>query len=449
MMKKRSKVKDQMRQRSLAIDERSLFEKLCDQVNLAAGFKAVKKNGGSPGIDDVTVDDFSNCLDEELAQLKKDIESWSYKPKPVRRVEIPKPGKGAGVRLLGVPCVRDRVVQATLKLLLEPILDLTFSDHSYGFRPGFNQQQAVKSAQRIVKSGKEYVVDIELSKFFDRVNHDRLLYLLSSHVTDKRILRLIGMTLRSGVMVNGVIAPTEEGTVQGSPLSPLLSNVVLDELDKELELRGLEFCRFADDCNIFVRSPKAADRVMKSISKFIEKKLKLKINRDKSKTGHSREIKFLGMTIIDGARVISAQSMKRAMQKVKELIPRGTHMTLERTMKRINEWYIGWSGYYLMTQYPFQLRNIEAHIRRRLRSRFVDQQKRRRHLFKKIIKRGVSQGLAAKTVYSNNGRWSLSRTFALHKAFPNRLFIDQFGQRIRSNDKLKHWFPLSQWIRVT
>ena len=448
-MKKQPKVKDQLRQRSLAIDERSLFEKLCDQVNLIAGFKAVKKNGGSPGVDGVTVEEFSNCLNEELAQLKTDLESWSYKPMPVRRVEIPKPGKGAGVRLLGVPCVRDRVVQATLKLLLEPILDLTFSDHSYGFRPGFNQQQGVRSAQRIIKSGKEYVVDIDLSKFFDRVNHDRLIHLLSFHITDKRILRLIGMTLRSGVMVNGVMEPTEEGTVQGSPLSPLLSNVVLDELDRELELRGLEFCRFADDCNIFVRSPKAADRVMKSISKFIEKKLKLKINRDKSKIGHSREIKFLGMTIIDGARVISAQSMKRAMHKVKELTPRGTYMTLEQTMKRINEWYIGWSGYYLMTQYPFQLRNIEAHIRRRLRSRLVDQQKRRRHLFKKITKQGVSKGLASKTVYSNNGRWVLSRTFALHLAYPNRWFIDQFGQRIRSKDKLKHWFPLDQWIRVT
>ena len=178
--------------------------------------------------------------------------------------------------MLGVPCVRDRVVQATLKLLLEPILDPTFSDHSYGFRPGYNQRQAVESAQRIVKSGKEYVVDIDLSKFFDRVNHERLIYLLSFHITDKRILRLIRMTLRSGVMENGVMAPTEEGTVQGSPLSPLLSNVVLDELDKELERRGLEFCRFADDCNIFVRSAKAADRVMKSISKFIENKLKLK-----------------------------------------------------------------------------------------------------------------------------------------------------------------------------
>jgi group II intron reverse transcriptase/maturase len=387
-------------------------------------------------------------LEEELAQLQKELESWCYEPKPVRRVEVPKPGKGAGIRLLGVPCTRDRVVHATIKLLLEPILDPNFSDHSYGFRPGYNQRQAVESAQRIVKSGKEYVVDIDLSKFFDRINHDRLIYLLSAQIDDKRILRLIGTILRSGIMKDGLVEPTKEGTTQGSPLSPLLSNVVLDELDKELERRGLEFCRFADDCNIFVRSPKSAERVMKSISKFIEGKLKLKINRDKSKVGRSCDVKFLGMTIIDGAIVISAVSMKRAMQKVKELTPRGTHLTLEKTMKQINTWYKGWSGYYMMTQYPFQLRNIEAHIRRRLRSRFVDQQKKRRHLFKKLMKRGVSYGLA-RTVFSNNGRWVTSNTFALTKAYTVEWFIDQKGQWIRSNHRMRDWFPVHHWIRVT
>lgn len=448
-MKKQLKLKDKMRQPSLFVDERSLFEKLCDRRNLESGFKAVKKNGGKPGIDGVTVEEFESRIKEELAQLEQEVSSWSYQPKPVLRVEIAKPGKGAGVRLLGIPCVRDRVIHATLKLLLEPILDPTFSAHSYGFRPGYNQRQAVEAAQRIVKNGKEYVVDIDLSKFFDRVNHDRLIYLLSGHIPDKRILRLIGMILRSGVMVNGSVVLSEEGTVQGSPLSPLLSNVVLDELDKELERRGLEFCRYADDANIFVRSSKAAERVMSSISKFIEKKLKLKINREKSKVGISRDVKFLGMTIIDGAIVISGQSMKRAMEKIKKLIPRGTHLPLERTMERINKWYIGWSGYYMMTQYPSQLRAIEAHVRRRLRSRFVDQQKRRRHLYKKLVKRGVSKGHAAKTVFSNDGRWSLSHTFALSKAYPNRWFIQEKGQKIRSTESHLHWFDICQWVRVT
>ena len=246
-MTKQPTMKSKMRQLSLFTDERSLFEKLCDQGDLLTGFEAVKRNGGAPGVDGVTVAEFESRIDEELTQLSKDLKSWCYKPSPVKRVEIPKPGN-AGVRLLGIPCIRDRVVHATMKHLLEPIIDPTFSDNSYGFRPGYSPQKAVDAAQKIVKSGKEYVVDIDLSKFFDRVNHDRLISRLSDHVSDKRILRLIGMILRSGVMINGTVMLTREGTVQGSPLSPLLSNVVLDELDKELEWRGLEFCRYADDC---------------------------------------------------------------------------------------------------------------------------------------------------------------------------------------------------------
>jgi len=448
-MKRLPKEKSKARQRNLFIDNRSLFEKLCDQHNLQAGFKAVKENGGAHGVDSVSISSFETDLCEELARLKAELVSWSYKPSPVRRVEIPKPGKKGGVRLLGIPTVRDRVVHATLKLLLEPIVDPTFSDHSYGFRPGYSAQQAVSEAQRIVKSGKEYVIDIDLANFFDRVNHDRLIYLLSGHVDDKRILRLIGMILRSGVMKDGMVYLTEEGTVQGSPLSPLLSNVVLDELDKELERRGLEYCRFADDCNIFVRSPKAAERVMESISKFIEKKLKLKINHEKSKVGRGLEVKFLGMSIVNGALVISRQSIERAMAKVKELTPRGTHHPFEVTMKRINEWYIGWSGYYLMTQYPSQLVKIEAHIRRRLRMRLIDQQKNRRNLFKKLVHKGASRASSAKAVFSNKGRWALSITFALHTAFPTSWFTDVLGQRLRSTELLKHWFGVDQWIRLS
>ncbi len=446
-MRKQPKMKSKMKQRSLFVEERSLFEQLCDQGNLLTGFEAVKRNGGAPGVDGVTVGEFQSQIDEELTRLQMDLESWSYKPSPVKRVEIPKPGN-AGVRLLGIPCIRDRVVQATIKHLLEPIIDPTFSDNSYGFRPGYSPQQAVEAAQKIVQNGKEYVVDIDLAKFFDRVNHDRLIYLLSGHVPDKRILRIIGIILRSGVMINGTMILTKEGTVQGSPLSPLLSNVVLDELDKELEQRGLEFCRYADDCNIFVRSPKAASRVMESISRFIEHKLKLKINQDKSRVGRSCDVKFLGMTIIKGTIAISSQSMKRAMQKVKELTPRGTNITLEQTIQRINSWYMGWSGYYLMTQYPNQFACIEAHVRRRLRARFVDQNKKRRFLFRKLVKQGVSWKSAAKTAFSNQGRWALSRTNALHCAYPNRWFINRYGQAIRSTDRMKHWFNVRQWIKL-
>jgi RNA-directed DNA polymerase len=276
---------------SQLIEEPRLFENLCSTLYLGIGFILVKRNRGKPGIDGVRIADFEANLDEELSQLQQELSNWTYQPSPVRRVEIPKPG-GKGMRLLGIPTVRDRVVQATLKLLLEPIFDPYFSPNSYGFRPGRSQHQAVEAAQRMVNSGKPYVVDIDLSKFFDRIHHDRLIARMGEKVTDKRILRLVGLMLRSGIMINGVVIPSQEGAMQGGPLSPLLSNIVLDELDQELEKRGLEFCRFADDCNIFVKSQKAAERVMEKVSQFIEKKLKLKVNQEKSQVALSDKVKF-------------------------------------------------------------------------------------------------------------------------------------------------------------
>lgn len=408
----------------------------------------MKKNKGSPGVDGVTIEDFGSRLTEELSQLKEDLESWCYKPSPVRRVEIPKPG-GKGIRLLGVPTVRDRVVHATLKELLEPIFEPLFSANSYGFRPGRNQRQAVEAARKIVAGGKPYVVDIDLSKFFDRIHHDRLISRLSQQITDKRILRLIGQLLRSGIMANGLVTPSLEGAVQGSPLSPLLSNIVLDELDKELERRGLEFCRFADDCNLFVKTPKAAQRVMKSVSGYIEKRLKLVVNQEKSQVARSDRVKFLGMTIVGKTIAISHKALQAAMAKVKELTPRGTHLTLEKTLEEINSWYVGWAGYFEMTYYPSQLKKIEAHIRRRLRSRLVDQQKSKRNLYRKLVKRGVPRAQAAKTVFSNHKRWKLSNTFAVNKAYPVGWFTGEMGQVIRSDRQLAHWFELHHWVRLS
>lgn len=437
----------EMSGRDLFTDERRRFEELCTTEWLGAGFRNVKKNKGSPGVDGVTIAEFEAHLDEELARLKAELESWTYKPSPVRRVEIPKPG-GKGIRLLGVPTVRDRVVHATLKLLLEPIFEPLFSDNSYGFRPDRNQGQAVEAARQIVAGGKPYVVDIDLSKYFDRIHHDRLIARLGQTIPDKRILRLVGMILRSGIMANGLVTPSTEGAVQGSPLSPLLSNIVLDELDKELERRGLEFCRFADDCNIFVRSLKAAERVMDSISGYIENRLKLVVNQEKSQVARSERVKFLGMTIVGATIAISHKAVQTAMAKVKELTPRGTHLTLEKSIEQINSWYVGWAGYFAMTYYPAQLHKIEAHIRRRLRSRLVDQQKSRRNLYRKLVKRGVSRRQAAKTVFSNKDRWALSNTFAVNRAYPVRWFIGEMGQAIRSNRKLRHWFDGSQWISL-
>lgn len=431
---------------ALPIYSNHLFEQLCTERKLLEGWREVKRNRGTSGIDGQTVETFNKALHEEIKRLKEELESWRYKPKPVRRVEIPKPD--GGVRLLGVPCIRDRIVQTTIKQLLEPILDPLFSANSYGFRPGKNQRQAVETAQKIVQSGKGFVVDIDLSKFFDRVNQDRLISRLGSIIEDKRILRLVGLTLRSGVMKDGIFTGTPEGTTQGSPLSPLLSNLVLDELDKEIEGRGLEHCRFADDCNIFVASRKAAERVMTGISKFIEKKLKLVVNREKSQVAESGLVKFLGMTILNGARVISKKSIKRAMEKVKELTPRGTSAKLEDTIKRINSWYMGWSLYYGMTQYPSQLKAIEAHIRRRLRSRIVDQQKSRRNLFHKLQQRGISRTKAARASFNNKKRWAISHMSAVDRAYPNNWFISKMGLKIRSNEKRDDWFDIKQWVRL-
>jgi group II intron reverse transcriptase/maturase len=433
---------------SQLIEEPRLFESLCSTLYLGVGFTLVKRNRGAPGIDGVSIEDFETRLEEELSQLQQELTNWTYKPSPVRRVEIPKPD-GKGVRLLGIPTVRDRVVQTALKLLLEPIFEPHFSVHSYGFRPGRSQHQAVQAAQQIVNSGKPYVVDIDLSKFFDRIHHDRLIARMGQSITDKRILRLVGILLRSGVMINGVVNPSKEGAMQGGPLSPLLSNIVLDELDWELEKRGLEFCRFADDCNIFVKSQKAAERVMETVGQFIEKQLKLKVNQDKSQVARSDQVKFLGFTVVNGTIAIAKKALQTALCKVKELTPRGTHKTLDTTMKEINQWYVGWSNYYSLTCYPSQLRKIEAHIRRRLRSRLVYQQKRKKPLYKSLVKRGVPGKQAANAVFSNNSRWALSAVRAVTRAYPNSWFINLKGQEVRSDQKLVHWFDVSQWVHLT
>jgi len=422
------------------------LKKICALNTLREAFKAVKRNKGAPGIDGITIEEYEKNLEENLMQLKTDVESWKYKPTLVRRVEIPKPG-GKGVRLLRVPIINDRVLHMAIKMVLEPILDPKFSGNSFGFRPGKNQQQAVRQAQKIVQSGKEYIVDIDLSKFFDRINHDRLIHRLKGHIQDTRILRLIGMILRGGIMIDGVKTRSEEGSVQGSPLSRLLSNVVLDELDKELEKRDLEFCRFADDCNIFARSQRGAERIMASIKKFIENKLKLKVNQEKSKTGKSNEVKFLGMTIIEGTIAISKAAYNKAMEKVKTLIPRGSHIAIERAIVEVNKWFRGWSSYFKMTQYPARLKAIETHIRRRFRARIIKQQKKKRNILALSQRHGINKKAACKTVYSNKGPWNLSHTRVIEKVYSIEWFVKQ-GQLIVSGNALAHWFGIGKWVKL-
>ena len=423
-----------------------MLEEICEYFNLVEAFKIVKKNKGAPGIDGVTIEEYEVNLSRNIEELRQEVLNWIYQPTPVKRVEIPK-DNGRGTRALGIPTVKDRILHTAIKKVLEPKIDPTFSERSYGFRPGRNQQQAVAKAREIVREGKEHVVDIDIAQFFDRINHDRLIYRLKSYVPDTRVLRLIGMILRSGIMINGVAISSTEGVSQGSPLSPLISNVVLDELDKELEKRALQHCRFADDCNIFVKTERAAERVMKSVKKFIEKKLKLKINEEKSKIAKADQVKFLAMTIVNGAIAISKKALEKAMEKVKELTKRRTHEPIEQTMKRINQWYQGWVSYFRMTQFPSQLKRIEAHIRRRLRARLVRQHKRKKHLFWKIIKMGVFKS-QAKTIYRNKATWALSHTRAVERAYSNRWFEERMKQKIFSDKALPGWFAPDYWVKL-
>lgn len=426
-----------------------LFEHLCSESVLKTAFLAVRKNKGAPGVDGVSIKDFEQNLDENIAAIAEDLATFHYKPQPARRAKIPKPTnkRTPEYRNLGIPTVRDRTVQHAIKSLLEPYFEPQFSENSYGFRPGRSARQAVERAKEICESGKDTCVDIDLEKFFDRVNHDRLIARLKLTIKDRRILKLIGMILRSGIMENGLTSITHEGTPQGSPLSPLLSNIVLDELDKELEKRGLEFTRYADDCNIFVKTTFAAERVMESITKFIEKKLKLKVNKEKSKVAKSRNVKFLGMSIVSKSIQISKQSMQRARDRLKKIIPRSDGRSLEATIKAFNQWYRGWSNYYSMTQFPAQLSTIEAHARRRLRAKIVKQCKRPRFLYRKLKRMGVSHRSAAR-VYQNNKCWATSRLRAMETGFDNKWFEKQ-GFYTISRSQQAHWYPLNYRARLS
>jgi group II intron reverse transcriptase/maturase len=306
------------------VNASKLLEKVLDRENLNLAYKRVKKNGGSHGVDGMKVEELMPYLKQHGENLKQTLLDGKYRPQPVRRVEIPKPD--GGIRLLGIPTAVDRMIQQALAQVLSPIFEKEFSEYSYGFRPGRNAHDAIKQSEEYINEGYNVVVDLDLEKFFDRVNHDKLMYLLSKRIRDKRILKLIRAYLESGIMLEGLVSPSREGTPQGGPLSPLLSNVMLHELDKELERRGHRFCRYADDCNIYVKSKKSGDRVMKSVSQFIEKRLKLKVNRDKSAVDYPTNRKFLGFSFyyLKGiARIrVHSKSLKRLKSRLKKLTGR-------------------------------------------------------------------------------------------------------------------------------
>ena len=380
------------------------MEAVVERENLKQALAQVKRNKGAAGVDGMTVDDLPAYLKEHWPTIRAQLLDGTYKPQPVRRVEIPK--ASGGMRPLGIPTVLDRFIQQAVMQVLQADWDPTFSETSFGFRPGRSAHQAVERAQAYVASGHGFVVDIDLEKFFDRVNHDILMGLVAKRVSDKRILRLIRGFLTAGVMADGLVSPTEEGTPQGGPLSPLLSNLMLDVLDKELEKRGHRFVRYADDCNIYVRSQKAGERVMAGIEKFLAKRLKLKVNKAKSAVAKPSVRKFLGFSFTGGTeprRRIAPQAIARFKAKVRELTRRTRGASLPQIVKELSIYLIGWRGYFGFCQTPSVLRALDEWTRRRLRAIAWKQWKRGRARFAELRRRGVGRDLAAQTAGSPHG----------------------------------------------
>jgi RNA-directed DNA polymerase len=372
----------------------------------------------------MTIDAAKDYLREHWPNIRSQLLRGTYQPLPVKRVEIPKPD--GGIRKLGVPCVVDRLIQQALLQVLQKRWDPTFSERSYGFRPGRSAHQAVAQAQRYIAEGYGIVVDLDLEKFFDRVNHDMLMARIAARVSDKRVLRLIRAFLNAGVMEDGLVRSVDEGTPQGGPLSPLLSNLVLDDLDRELSRRGHRFCRYADDCNIYVRSRQAGERVMASVTRFLTGKLKLKVNEAKSAVALPEERKFLGFTITnDGAeRRIAPKALGKFKVKIRDMTSRTRGRSLEQIVEGLAPYLIGWRGYFGFCQTPRELTKLEAWIRRRLRSYLWRQWRNGHNRFKELRRRGISKFHAAVAASSPTGCWRMSSHPSVQSALRNHVFHD-------------------------
>jgi RNA-directed DNA polymerase len=400
-----------------------LMEEVCERENLKEALRRVKANKGSAGVDGMTVGGITDYLKQHWPAIREQLLNGTYEPKPVRRVEIDKPD--GGVRKLGIPTVLDRLIQQAVMRVLQRQWDPTFSESSYGFRPGRSAQQAVAQAQQYIAEGHGWCVDLDLEKFFDRVNHDRLMGQIAKRVGDKRLLKLIRAFLNAGVMENGLVSPSVEGTPQGGPLSPLLSNLVLDELDRELERRGHRFVRYADDCNIYVRSERAGQRVMESVTQFITQKLKLKVNEAKSAVARPQERKFLGFSFSAGPevkRVIAPKALDRFKRRIREITRRAKGVSMKTTIEELAPYMRGWRGYFGFCETPEVLIGLTRWVRLRLRAAMWRQWKTQRRRREALMELGVRSRLASNTAGSGLGPWYLAKAKALSVGLSNAYF---------------------------
>jgi len=384
-----------------------LMEEVCARENLMTAYKRVVGNGGAPGVDGMTVDDLWGWCQTHWTRIREELLSGMYEPQPVRRVEIPKPG-GKGKRMLGIPTVLDRLIQQALLQVLTPVFDPTFSADSYGFRPGRSAHDAVKRARDHMAAGYRWVVDLDLEKFFDRVNHDVLMARVARRVKDKRVLRLIRRYLQAGMMEGGVVSPRREGTPQGGPLSPLLSNILLDELDRELERRGHRFARYADDCNVYVRSKRAGERVMASLERFLWDRLRLRINRDKSAVARPWSRSFLGYTVTTHRQPklkVSPESVKRLKEKLRTLLRRGRGRRLGTVCEDLSPIIRGWVAYYRLSEVKASFEMLDKWLRRKLRAILWRQWKKPWTRVKKLVKRGIARERARISAGNGRGPW--------------------------------------------
>ena len=409
-------------------DTSQLMGAVVEKENMRRAYHRVVSNKGSAGIDEMSVDELGAHLKEHWAEIRKQLLEGTYKPQAVRGVEIPKPGK-KGTRRLGIPTVVDRLIQQALLQVLSPVFEPGFSESSYGFRPGRSAHQAVLQAQEYARQGYQWVVDLDLEKFFDRVNHDMLMARVARKVTDKRVLRTIRRFLQAGVMEQGLVNLRREGTPQGGPLSPLLSNIMLDDLDKELERRGHRFCRYADDANIYVRSKRAGDRVKESVTAFITLKLKLKVNEEKSAVDRMWNRSFLGYTVLPGklSRLrVAPESVKRLAGKLRQIFRMARGWSLTRLIERLTPILRGWGNYYRLAEVEAAFKTLDQWIRRRLRCILWRQAKRSLARARMIMKRGLPEEQAWRSATNGRGPWWNAGAAHMHFAYPKR-FFDHLG----------------------